>query len=197
MAYLKRIKAAFIFGALGLGACVSVLPEPVTPDALYRISAATNGPSLNADIAIREPEAPRVMAGSALVSEDASGALRLIPGVEWAGPATRQFQLALVDSFSGDGAGAAVLPETGVAAQFELASRFAAFGLQDGKAVCQVTVDIINTRSRKLVASDNVFVSASAPSGRSSDRALSMKSVAEQCVSKVSSFAAASVESPN
>lgn len=196
MAYSKRMKAAALISALALGACVSVLPEPTTPDALYRISAVSSGPSLNADISIREPEAPRIFAGSALVSEDAAGALRLIPGVEWAGPATRQFQLALVDSFSKEGAGAAVLPETGVAARYELASRLTSFGLQNGEAVCGVSVTIIDSRTRELVSSETIAVSNFAQSDGAADRAMAMKSVAEQCVSKVSSFAAASVIAP-
>ena len=184
---------AGLMGALTLSACVSVLPEPATPDALYRIQAQADGPVLSAGLTIREPEAPRVFSGAAMVSEDASGALRLVPGVEWAGPATRQFQLALVDSFAQAGE-SAVLPESGVATRYELSSRFKTFGFMDGDAVCDISLTLIETASRARVKSGNVRLSEPVLERNASVRAQTLKTVAEQCVAGVSAFAA-SIES--
>lgn len=185
----NMIKLATLTLVLAVSGCVSVLPEPATPDALYRIDAHANGPELTASVTIREPEAARVFAGTAMVSEDGAGALRLVPGVEWAGPATRQFQLALVDSFGASGA-RAVLPESGIATRYELSSRLATFGFVRDEAVCVVSVDLIDLTKRTSVKSGTVKSSALVTEGGASSRALTMKSVAQQCVAKVSEFIA-------
>jgi cholesterol transport system auxiliary component len=186
---LKITALAGLMGALTLSACVSVLPEPATPDALYRIQAQADGPVLSSGLTIREPEAPRVFSGAAMVSEDASGALRLVPGVEWAGPATRQFQLALVDSFAQTGE-SAVLPESGVVTRYELSSRFKTFGFVDGDAVCDISLTLIETASRARVKSGAVRLSEPVLNRNPGARAQKLKTVAEQCVAGVSEFAA-------
>lgn len=193
MAMIKTPVFACVVGAMALTGCVSVLPEPAIPDALYRIQAPVDGPALSVGLTIREPEAPRVFSGAAMVSEDATGALRLVPGVEWAGPATRQFQLALVDSFAQEGEGA-VLPESGVATRYELSSRLKTFGFVGENAVCDISLTIIDTTSRARVKSGVVSISEPTLDRKASARAQTMKMVAEQCVADVSTFAA-SVES--
>ena len=104
-------------------ACVSVLPEPEAPEALYRVEAVTEYSGLSQDLIVREPEAPRLISGQNMISEGGDGGLRVVRGVEWSGPSTRQIQLAMVNSFKIGEAGNAVLPELGVLAQFELASQ--------------------------------------------------------------------------
>ena len=179
--------------ALSLAGCVSVLPEPTAADALYRIDAPEMRQTLAQNLIIREPEAPQIVAGQALVSEDASGAIRLIPSVEWAGRSTRQLQLALVDSFSVDGEGAAILPETGASAGFELSSRVQNFELRGSEAVCAISVALLEGRSRRLVEQGEVLVRQVADSDKVADRAKQMKAAAEQCVAEVSAFAAAAL----
>ena len=175
---------------LGAAGCVSVLPEPESADALYRIEAATDRQNLLANLIIREPEAPQIVAGNSLVSEDASGAIRLVRSVEWAGRSTRLLQLALVDSFSVGGEGAAILPETGATAKYELSSRVQAFELRRGDAVCEVSVALLDTGTRVLLKQGEVRVSRQVSGDRATDRAGQMKSVAEQCVAEMSVFAA-------
>ena len=173
-----------------LGACVSVLPEPETPDALYRIEASTNGPTLSENLLIREPEASRIFAGSALVSEDSQGAVRLVRGAEWADPATRMLQLALADSFTHSPTGAAVLPETGVRARYALSSRLTMLGFVRGEAVCRVSVSLIETRSRALITQTRIVTSQNPSSVETGDRAVALKGAAQDCVAEMAKFAA-------
>lgn len=169
--------------AIPLGACVSVLPEPEAPEALYRIEATTPPLSLDRTVLIREPEAPQIMSGRAMVREDAVGAMRLMPRVEWAGRSTRLMQLALVDSFSG-GPGGAVLPESGVGAEYEYAVRLTTLGFEGDDAVCSGTASLIEARTRKLVFQDRVSVRNSADQGRPE----TLKQVSEACVSEFASL---------
>ncbi len=190
---------SFKAGLLGLigvsvAGCVSVLPEPAVPDALYAIDAPGARQPLVASLIIREPEAPQIVAGRVLASVDASGAIRLVPSVEWAGRSTRLLQLALVDSFSIDGAGTAVLPETGVAARYELSSRIQTFELRGEQAVCEISVSVISTFGNTLIRQGEVSVSQPAVSMAASDRAGALKAAAEQCVAEVAAFAAGVVE---
>lgn len=189
----KLASVALLFAVSG---CVSVLPEPNVADALYRIDAQADGPELASSVTIREPEAPRIFAGTAMVSEDATGALRLVRGVEWAGPATRQFQLALIDSFSQAGA-SAVLPEAGIATNYEVSSRLATFGFVRDQAVCTVSVDLVDMSKRTSVKSGTITATAPLDEGVASSRAQVMKSVAQQCVAKVSEFIASNEANGN
>lgn len=191
--YLKSL--AYGVSLLGLVGCVSVLPEPEAPDALYRIDAPSMRQTLTRNIVIREPDAPQISAGQAMVSEDSSGAFRLIPSVEWTGRSTRLLQLALVDSFTVDGDGAALLPETGVAASYALSSRLQAFELQGHEAVCDVSLVLHETgASRSYFKQSEVSVHRPVEGSSTADRAIAMKAAAEQCVAEISEFVAQTLQ---
>ena len=172
-----------------LAACVSVLPEPEAPDALYSIEADVTLPGLAHNITIREPEAARLMAGQGMVSEGADNGLRLIAGAEWAGPATRQIQFAMIDSFKTGEAGSAVAPETGVLTPYELASRLSALKLTGTQAVCEMKVTIITSVDRALVAQRIVRAEQSASNSSVANRARALRAAASACATQASQFA--------
>ena len=172
-----------------LGACVSVLPEPATPDALYRIEAQSQIDGLAHNLTIREPESPRLIGGQGMVSEGSDGGLRLIPGVEWSGPATRQIQLAMIDSFETGGAGNALLPELGVLTDFELATELSLLRLEGETAICKMRVSLISTQDRSLIARTAVEARERADSQRASDRAAALRQAASACAAQASQFA--------
>lgn len=180
---------SLILSGLTLSACISVLPEPTAPDALYRIDAVQNYTGLTKNVTVREPEAPRLIAGQGMVSEAGEGALRLIPGVEWSGSATRQLQLAMIDSFEvGDG-GHALLPELGVIAPVELASQLKVFNLRGETAVCEMTVSVVKTGKRDLLARTEISARASAESGSGRARAIALRAVGADCAAQAANFA--------
>lgn len=172
-----------------LAACVSVLPEPQAPDALYSIEANLEHAGLAHNITIREPEAARLMAGQGMVSEGANGGLRLIAGVEWSGPATRQIQFAMIDSFKTGEAGSAVAPEMGVLTPYEMASRLSALKLNGTRAVCEMKVTVIASVDRSLVAQTIVRAEQTATSSSSANRARALRVAASDCASQASQFA--------
>ncbi len=184
---------SILAAATALAGCLSVLPEPDAPDALYRIEAARDLTGLNQDLIIREPEAPRLMAGQGIVSEAADGALRLIPGVEWSGSATRQLQLAMIDSFAVGERGNAVLPELGVIAPFEMASQLKALNLEGDRAVCTMTASVVATRGRQLIARTELSAQALAVSNSGRDRALALRDAASDCAKQAAEFAINSI----
>ncbi len=175
---------------LSVAGCVSVLPEPETPDALYRIEAAQMRQDLPVNLVVREPDAAQIVAGQALVSVDTSGAMRLVRSVEWSGRSTRLLQLALIDSFSMTGDGAALLPETAVTAQYELISRVRAFELRGEDAVCEFSVSVVDTGMHLLVGQAEVSAQRTARSDRAPARAAALKSAGEACVAQMAEFAA-------
>ncbi|MEM9054692.1 MAG: ABC-type transport auxiliary lipoprotein family protein [Pseudomonadota bacterium] len=176
--------------AIALAGCVSVLPEPEAPDALYRIEGQKTIQGLTENVIIREPEAPRLSAGQAMVSE-MSGRLRLIPRVEWAGAATRQMQNAIIDSFSLQNDGNALLPESGVSTAYEVFSHMKVFHVVDGEAVCDMTVATTFLISRNG-ASQVEHVSAKVPvrGDRADDLAFALKEAGEQCAEEAARFIA-------
>lgn len=172
-----------------LTACVSVLPEPDVPDALFKVEANTTHPGLSQNLLVREPEAARLIAGQGMVSERSDGGLRLIAGAEWAGPATRQIQFAMIDSFSADADGHAVAPEIGAMAPYELASRIGDLKLNGERATCRLLVSIIRTDDRSLLARTEIEANSTARSRSSADRALALRAAASDCAAQASLFA--------
>lgn len=176
-----------------LAGCVSVLPAPEAPDALYQIDPVAVRQSLPTGLLVRLPEAPQIVSGQALASEDAAGAIRLIPKVEWSEGATRLLQMALVESFGFDGKGTAVMSDSGLLADYELVTRLRVFNLRGAQAVCAADIMIAQVRTAQVLDRTSVEISRPVDSPRAVDRALAMKASAEACVSEISAFAADSL----
>ncbi|MEL7108839.1 MAG: ABC-type transport auxiliary lipoprotein family protein [Pseudomonadota bacterium] len=179
--------------ALSLSACVSVLPEPEAPDALYSVDANAAHAGLTHNIIVREPEAARLIAGQGMVSERVDGGLRLIAGAEWAGPATRQIQFAMIESFATGEAANAVAPELGIFTDYELASRLSHLQMQGERAVCEMTVSVIASSDRSLLARTVISADATATSQSATARAQALKSAASECAEQASLFAIATL----
>ena len=190
---MRRLIVSLLVAAPALGACVSVLPEPQTPDALYRVDAQQKLDGLAHHLIVREPEAPRLIAGQGMVSEGADGGLRLIPSVEWSGSATRQIQLAMIDSFAVGERGNALLPELGVVANYELATQLKTLSLAGETARCVMTVSVITSAERSLLALTEVRTTEQANSDSNRDRALALRAAASACAAGAAQFAVASL----
>jgi len=173
-----------------LGACVSVLPEPEAPRGLYAIQPSVEKVSLPEDIVVREFEAPELMGGTAMVSEDADGARRLVKSVEWAGRLTRQMQIALTDSFSSDGDGTALVPALGVSARYRVIGRIQSLLLRGETAECTATVSVTNNGARGLAGQASVEARAVALRDRPAERAQALKMAAEGCVAQMAAATA-------
>lgn len=192
------LKRLIIGAALGLSsACVSVLPEPATPDALYSIDANAEYEGLSQNLIVREPEAPRLVSGQNIISEGADGGLRVVRGVEWSGPATRQIQLAMVNSFKLEEAGNAVLPELGILAGYELATELSVLKLRGETGTCEMAVSLISTRDRSLIARTQITARETASSRSSRDRAQALKAAASDCAAQASKFAIETLRTPS
>jgi cholesterol transport system auxiliary component len=184
-----RLKFLFALSLIPLAsACVSVLPEPEAPEALYSIESDVEHAGLMHNVIIREPEAPRLVSGQSLISEGADGGLRVVPGVEWSGSATRQIQLAMVNSFKGGEPGNAVLPELGIVASYELASQLSVLRLQDQTGICEIDASLVSTIDRTLVAREQIRATERAGNDSPSARALALRAAAATCASRASAF---------
>ena len=179
-----------VLAVAALSACVSILPEQEAPEGLYRFGPMAVQHSVEATIAIREPEASRLFGGRAIASQDSAGALRLVRGVEWADSATRLMQVAMLDALGEGGEGVAVAFESGVLADYELVWRVADFTLADTQARCSLEATLIDARSRMVVAQTNVASSAVADGPSNAARALALAEAGRACVGDVGAFVA-------
>lgn len=178
-------------------ACVSVLPEPEAPEALYRVEAQSAYAGLSQDLIVREPEAPRLISGQNMISEGGDGGLRVVRGVEWSGPATRQIQLAIVNSFEIGETGHAVLPELGVLAPYELASQLKVLRLRGDTGVCEMTVSLISTVDRSLLARTEISSRQQASNGSARNRAGALRAAATNCAAQATEFAISALSDPS
>ena len=191
---LRRI--AITLAAASLASCVSLLPEQKVPEGLYRFGPTETVHPIDASIIIREPEASRLFGGRAIASEDGSGALRLVPGVEWTDSATRMMQIALLDSLGGEGGGVAIGSDTGADADFELAWRMSDFTLSGTTARCRIQATLLEGRSRKMLAQTSVSTSAVAQGNDNASRAKALTDAGRACVSEVAAFVAEKAVAP-
>ena len=133
---MKRLIASLAAITL-LAGCFSLVPEQEAPNALYRLGPVETDTqfAIGHTVLVRQPEAPRILSGVQMTSRDNNNAIRLIRGVEWADRAPRLLQLTVLDYLGTNGGGAAILPETGARADFELSWRVSEFSLQGNTAI--------------------------------------------------------------
>lgn len=137
-----------------LTGCVSLIPEPHTPNALYSLGAI-EGPQPHAfsrSVLIRQPEAPRLLSGVEMSTRDAEGGIRLIRGAEWADRAPRLLQLSLLDYLAAGDTGLALSPNIGARAELELNWRLSEFVLLEKTALAQAELTLLDSKTRKVIA---------------------------------------------
>ncbi|MEM9667630.1 MAG: ABC-type transport auxiliary lipoprotein family protein [Pseudomonadota bacterium] len=179
-----------IAATLSLTACLSLIPEPDAPLALYRLGPVKGDVARNlpASVIIREPEAPKILAGDALVSKDDRGALRLVKGVEWADRSTRMMQLTLLDFLDGEGDGLAILPESGGRAEYELAWRVSEFSLQGGDALARLELTLISSDRRLPIQQTTVSSRIPSLGSSVSARAQALSEAGRDVVAQTADF---------
>ena len=176
---MRRAFAFFLL--LAATACTSVLPEPETPDSLFRFDAPVRQYEIGSTLLIREPEASRLFAGRAIASEASDGSLRIVRGVEWSDRATRMMQTALLDAFRG-GDGVALSSETGAVAWHELSWRLADFTLRGDEAVCRVQATLLLGHNRSVLEQYNVESRVTVGSASNAVRARALADAGRDCV---------------
>ncbi|MBI1340236.1 hypothetical protein GC169_08530 [bacterium] len=187
--------------ALGVSACVSVLPDPVTPIALIVLpSSRAQAPAmpLRADVNVFPPDASRALGGVDIpVSQDQE--LVYLPEVRWADASPRLLQGAVLDALSNAGGeGRAAPAQLGVRAPYDLRWRIVdlAVGRGGGVAICTVEAMLIESSTRRILAQQR-FESVEQPSGRSPrERAAALALATQRTADAVASFVASEATPP-
>ncbi len=147
-------------GVLLLAGCVSVLPEQVVPDALYRLNSPVETSSLTPvslpySVTVFEPEGSSLLLGRSVVFEDDRGALSVISFAQWSDPASRQLQSLLIDRLSvrkaGDN-GLIIGDKLGAFTETDLKWRVTDFVVRDKEAHVSMQVALLTARSRRVLA---------------------------------------------
>lgn len=175
---------------LALAGCVSVIPQPQAPDALYRIGPMEPMHRLNASLVVREPEASRLFAGRTIAVEDSTGALRIIRGIQWTDSATSMMQTALLDSLGGQGGNVAVPSESGAPARYELVWRISDFTLSGNVARCRLEATLLQGRRRAVLTQTTITTNAVSLDSSNAARAKALTDAGRACVSEVAAFVA-------
>lgn len=187
--------AAVLGAALAAAGCVSVIPTPKAPDGLYTIDVRdTPHVSVAKPVRVREPEAQKLFSGDAVVAIDATGAARLIEGVQWSDSATRLMQIALLDIL--DGEGAAVSGRSGASAAYELAWRLSDFSLMGQEARVELELTLLDARTRDALGQTVTSATADARSLAAVDRMAALQAAARAALSSAAEFVAAHANAP-
>lgn len=188
---MERLFAAFAAISL-LSGCVSLIPEPEVPNALYRLGPIEEKGSfiIRETVLVRQPEAPRILSGVDLASRDNTGAIRLLSGVEWADRAPRLLQLTVLDYLGTKGNGAALLPETGARASYELSWRLAEFSLEGNTAIAEAELTLLDGRTRAPLRQLTISSQHEASNGNASSRAQALAEAGRDIARQAADFIA-------
>lgn len=156
--------AALGMGAMMLAGCVSVLPEPVVPDSLYRLRSSellTDGAPvrLPVSVVVFEPEGSSLLMGKGIVFEDESGTLSVMRKSQWSDYASRLLQNALMDRLSvrdPDSKGVALDERAGAFAPVELRWQVRDYFVRDSDAIVSLRVTVMTSRSREILGQYDV-----------------------------------------
>jgi ABC-type uncharacterized transport system auxiliary subunit len=184
--------------SLSLGACVSVLPDPVVPSALISLPAdRAKAPSapLQADVNVFPPDSSRAFSGVDIAVRSGQE-LVYLPEVRWADTAPKLLQGAVVDALTkAEGPGNAMSAQQGARVDYDV--RWRVIDLSVGKDTLPVTVEVdaslVDAQTRKVIAQRRFSAQGSpaskAPRERAAVLAVAMQSVADQVAAFVTETA--------
>lgn len=182
-------------GMMMVGGCVSVLPEPATPNALIRLTADDVRPAqqaLETVVVVHSPVVPGALSGVEMASSEGRE-LRYINDVRWADTPNRMIQSAMIDALSRtDGEGFAVGMKAGARANYALRStvRDLSVDKDTGLAVCDLRLTLVAQPGRRIVTTGEVRVEI-ASSGRSDTaRANALAQAMAEASAKAADFVA-------
>lgn len=154
---MKQVLSVCLSAAI-LGGCVSVLPEPSVPGALYRLPqaaslSAASQAELLASVTVFEPEGSALLLGRSIVFEDDLGALSVLADAQWSDPAALLLQSFLVDRLTllkaADGA-IVVSDQSGAVTDVEFKWRVKDFVILEDEARFAVQVTLLGARTRQI-----------------------------------------------
>ena len=181
----------------GLAGCVSVLPEPVVPDALVSLPAArATAPAapLRSDVNVYPPEASVAFAGLDMAVREEQEIVYL-KDMKWADAPARLLQSAVVNALSaGQGPGRASLAQMGARTDHDVRWRLIdlSVGRGGGPASASAQVSIAGSRDRRIIAQKSFSAEAVPASGSSRDRAAALAVAAQSLADQVAAFVAES-----
>ncbi len=168
----KRLFLPLIVSGMALSGCVSVLPEPQTPEALVRLpTSGFQGASLplKTNVVVHIPDAMGAFAGAEIAASE-NQRIRYIKDVKWADSPARLLQAAIVESLTvSDGDGLAVPVQVGARGDYDLKLSLLDLTVDNSseQAVCKFRMVITRTGDKKIIASE-VVQAIEAVDGRNS-----------------------------
>ena len=130
-----------------MAGCVSVLPEPVVPEGLYRLTSISRQMPeggeifLPGSVMINPPQGSDLLLGRSIVFEEPNGALKLLASAEWSDQMARQLQGALIDRLmfsAAEDSGAVLSDRFGAGGDYELQWEVRDMVIRDTEAVIQL-----------------------------------------------------------
>jgi ABC-type uncharacterized transport system auxiliary subunit len=187
--------------ALALSGCVSILPEPQTPDALVSLPptrAAAPASPLQADVNVYPPDASSAFAGTDMAVRREQEIVYL-SSMKWADAPARLLQGAVVDALAaGGGPGRASPAQIGARSEFDLRWRIVdlSIGGDGAPAVAAAQATLTNARDRRIIAQHTLRAEADAGSGAARDRAAALGEAAQALANQVAAFVAEATPAP-
>lgn len=198
-----RIALLSLAAAAGasLAGCVSVLPEPVVPDALVSLPAErATAPAapLKADVNVYPPDASVAFAGLDMAVREQQEIVYL-KDMKWADAPTRLLQSAVVNALSaGQGPGRASAAQMGIRTDYDVRWRLVdlSVGKGSGAAIASAQVSVAGSKDRRIIAQKSFRAEATPVSDTARDRAAALALASQSLADQVAAFVAESTPEP-
>ncbi len=182
--------AAFVLMTSG---CVSVLPEPVVPEGLYRMNPGSAPVSARlparGSVLLSEPEGSSLLLGKQIAVESSDGTLSVLKSAQWSDPAARLFLDLMLDTFAASaqsGEGDAVASYTGAYVPYELKLRVKDFAVSATSARAAFSATLLDARTRDVIEQfDIAAVEQTALSGSNGQKVRALATAASDAASQI------------
>jgi cholesterol transport system auxiliary component len=181
--------------ALLLSGCVSILPEPVIPEALIALPAdraMASASPLRADIVVFPPDATKAYSGVDIAVRTDQEIIYL-SAVRWVDSAPRLLQGAVIDALvRSGGEGRAVPAQLAARGDYDLRWRIVDLSTGKDSLPVHVVVDanLVDSGTRRILQQKRFETTGTPRSGSARDRAAALALAVQQASDQVASFVA-------
>lgn len=186
------MRLPLLLSGLALSACVSVLPDPPKPDAVFALDtlATRSGPALGTIVAVRRPDGPRLLTGANIVVRQTNGGQSVLGEAQWSDSLDTLLQYALIDALNLKTVddGLAVAPRSGARADALVQWRIQDFVIEEEAARADAVLTVLDGADRTPRGATRL--SCREPIGPNGSEIAALRRCADQIVAQAADFTA-------
>lgn len=189
------IRALLLTSTLALSGCISLLPEPPPPPAVFALEAGqverATGAPIDAVIAVSTPSGERAILGADLIWRTGDQ-LAYVAQTQWSNRASDSLQAVLTETLARQGRFRAAVRSGDARSEYEIRWDVLDFEVQENGMVARFVADVklVGAPARHIIASEIVTAEAPVADRSATAAAQALARAAREGSARIGSFAA-------